>query len=145
MPEPAGVVYWGTSAVLSVLFTDTHSETAQEWQRSSGLHLISSLTHAETCAVIGRLTREGIVSVPQADQTLAVLERGIWRRINALPDWGVVRDLARETSLRGANLWHLGLSVTLRRDLPELQLLSFDARLGEAARLHKMEAKIHPV
>ena len=105
MPEPAGVVYWDTSAVLSVLFTDTHSETAQEWQRSSGLHLISSLTHAETCAVIGRLTREGIVSVPQADQTLAVLERGIWRRINALPDWGVVRDLARETPLRGADLW----------------------------------------
>ena len=138
MPESPGVVYWDTSAVLSVLFTDTHSETAHQWQRSPGLHLISSLAHAEACAVIGRLTRDSIVSVLQADQALAILERGVWRRITALPDWDVVRDLARETVLRGADLWHLGLSVTLRRDLPELRLLSFDDRLREAARLQKM-------
>ncbi|MCF6291736.1 MAG: type II toxin-antitoxin system VapC family toxin [Desulfobacterales bacterium] len=143
MPESPGVIYWDTSAVLSLLFTDTHSKTAHQWQRAPGLHLISSLAHAEACAVIARLSRNKIIPASLADQALGALEHGIWRRIIALPDWDAVRDLARDTPLRGADLWHLGLSVTLRRDLPELRLLSFDARLREAARLQKMEAPLH--
>jgi hypothetical protein len=38
-----------------------------------------------------------------------------------------------QVPLRGAGLWHLATAETLPSDLPELTLLTFDARLAAAA------------
>ena len=38
-------------------------------------------------------------------------------------------------SLRGADLWHLAAAMTLKRELPELWLMTFDQRLKTAAEL----------
>ncbi|MGH2424940.1 MAG: hypothetical protein ACRDF1_01465 [bacterium] len=37
-------------------------------------------------------------------------------------------------SLRGADLWHLCTAKSLQSELPELRILTFDARLATAAR-----------
>jgi hypothetical protein len=45
----------------------------------------------------------------------------------------VIDALAAQSPLRGADLWHLASVSTLTRQLPEVRLFSFDARLTTAA------------
>ena len=58
---------------------------------------------------------------------------GRWRQLNGLPDRNTVAALAQKWQLIGADLWHLALAVSLKAELPELQLISFDERLNQAA------------
>ncbi len=44
MDKSVQVIYWDASAVLSALFTDTHSMTAKKWSAAEGVHFISALT-----------------------------------------------------------------------------------------------------
>lgn len=128
------VIYWDASAVLSALFKDSHSVDATKWARAEGVHLLTTLGYAETCAVIARLQRERILAnvlVEAAHQTLA---DGPWRRLNMLPDWSAMVGLSKKWPLRGADLWHLATAKTLRTQLPELTLLTYDLGLREASR-----------
>lgn len=128
-----GVTYWDTSAILSVLFRDEHSETATARARTTGLHLISALAWAETHAVIAKIEREGAMNSVLVEAAREVLELGPWRRINTLPDWKVAKELSGKWPLRGADLWHLCAAKTLHAELSELRLLSFDTRLALSA------------
>ncbi|MBN2125570.1 MAG: type II toxin-antitoxin system VapC family toxin [Deltaproteobacteria bacterium] len=127
------VVYWDTSALLSALFRDGHSSEAAEWAGREGLHLMSTLAHAEACAVIARMQRERILADLLIKAALEVLHEGPWRRLNASPQWETVQPLAEKWPLRGADLWHLATAKSLQKDLPELLLLTFDAGLRDAA------------
>jgi predicted nucleic acid-binding protein len=128
------VVYWDASAILSALFTDMHSDEAQKWaRRKESMHLISSLSYAETCAVIARMQRERLVADILIKAALESLEGGPWRRLNAWPEWKIMKPLAVKWPLRGADLWHLATAKSLQKQLPELVLLSFDTRLIDAA------------
>lgn len=49
------VVYWDTSAIVSALFKDAHSDIAFSRARKEGVHLISTLALAETYAVNSRI------------------------------------------------------------------------------------------
>jgi predicted nucleic acid-binding protein len=73
------------------------------------------------------------MSVGAADATVAALNSGRWRRVTTGPDPSLLRSLALRSQLRGADLWHLALAATLRVDLLELRLLTFDARMQRAA------------
>jgi predicted nucleic acid-binding protein len=127
------VVYWDTSALLSVLFRDSHSGEAVEWAAREGLHLMSTLAYAEACAVIARLQRERLLAEILIKAALEVLHEGPWRRLNAAPQWEAVQALAEKWPLRGADLWHLATAKNIQKDLPELLLFTFDARLKAAA------------
>jgi predicted nucleic acid-binding protein len=127
------VIYWDTSAILSALFRDAHSDRAVELARSEGFHFVTSLGWAETHAVLGRLERDGAISRILIDAARDALESGPWRRINAAPNWKSLHLLARAWPLRGADLWHLATAKDLKADIPELKLLSFDQRLNAAA------------
>ena len=131
--ETYPVVYWDASAILSVLFADTHSELARASAHQSGLHLVSTLAYGETCAVIARMQRERVLADVLIQAAFEVLEEGPWRRLTAWPDWGAIRSLAVKWPLRGADLWHLALTKILQAQLPEICLLTFDARLRAAA------------
>ncbi len=48
---------------------------------------------------------------------------------------------ARRHPLRGADLWHLALTVDLGQSLPGLHLLTFDSVLGAAARAEGLAAE----
>lgn len=128
------VVYWDASAVLSALFEDAHSAEALARSREPGVQLLSSLSWAEVHAVVARLRRERVLADLLIDAALDHLARGPWRRARVTPEWGVVGELAGRHALRGADLWHLAAAVTLRDALPEIRVLSFDERLGAAAR-----------
>jgi predicted nucleic acid-binding protein len=125
--------YWDTSAILSALFADAHSDRAASYARSEGFHFVTSLGWAEAHVVMSRIEREGVLSRTLVDAARATLEAGPWRRINAGPSWKAVVSLARRWPLRGADLWHLATAKELQADIPELAFLSFDQRLNAAA------------
>ena len=133
MAEPAAVLYWDTSALLSFLFSDRYSTVTQKWAEEGKTHLLSSLAHAEACAVIARMTREQAIDAAQAATVRTAITSYPWRSLKGLPERDIVAGLAKKWPLRGADLWHLALAVSLQKDLPELRLLTFDARLREAA------------
>lgn len=126
-------VYWDASAILSALFRDSHSSEARERLESPGVHLLSSLGLAETCAVISRIRRERRLADILIEAAYKTLEEGPWRLVFLSPDYGRLRQLARLWPLRGADLWHLAMAKALQVDIPELMLLTFDERLRAAA------------
>jgi predicted nucleic acid-binding protein len=129
----ASVVYWDTSAVLSSLFTDDHSPRAQYWANRDGFHFLSTLTYAETCAVIAKMRRERMVAEIVAGAAMEAFHEGPWRRVNAQPAWIHIDALSRKWALRGADLWHLALAKSLRDRTPELIFLTFDDKLQVSA------------
>ena len=127
------IVYWDASAILSALFKDSRSEDALKWSRKKGVHLISTLAYAEVCAVITRLKRERILADILVNAAFEALEQGPWRHLNILPEWEEIKSISQKWSLRGADLWHLAVAKTLQKQIPELELFSFDKRLSAAA------------
>jgi len=135
MPEPVvSVIYWDSSAILSVLFKDKHSDVAMQWAAKRATHLISSLAHAETCAVVSRMKREGILPAEAIDNARLALDQGPWRYLNLSPEREIVDPLAMKWALRGADLWHLATAKTFQTRVPEVYLLTFDSLLEVAAR-----------
>jgi predicted nucleic acid-binding protein len=132
--EVTSAVYWDSSAILSALFRDGHSEEATRHARRSAVHFLSTLAWAEVHAVIARIERERALAKVLVAAAREAFEEGPWRRLNAVPDWKVVRDLSSKWPLRGADLWHLAVAKGLQSEIPELTVLSFDARLAAAAR-----------
>ena len=133
MNKSAQVIYWDASAILSALVEDDHTDQAQEWLKRGDAHVVSTLSYAEVLAVFERLRRSGVVSEKLVDRSLEGLERGPWQRLDLQPDWGDIRSLASQWSLRGADLWHLSTAMGLRREIGEMTLLTFDKRLRLAA------------
>ena len=133
MANNALLIYWDSSAILSALFSDTHSDTAKKRADETGLHFISTLAYAEVSAVIARMKREHVIADTLVNAAFEVLDQGPWRRIYTWPEWEIVRGLSTRWSLRGADLWHLAMAKTLRKELPELTFLTFDQRLKKAA------------
>lgn len=127
------VIYWDSSAILSVLFKDSNSVNASRWARKDGVHLISSLAYSEVHAVARRIQREGYLPDEKIDNAVEVIDAGPWRHLNIQPGWGTIKSLAIKWPLRGADLWHLAAAKTLQESIPELVLLTFDARLQIAA------------
>jgi len=128
------VLYWDSSAILSVLFRDQHSSKALKWANKEAFHLISSFSYVETHAVIARMRRERLLADILIDAALEVLAQGPWRRLNALPAWELIEELSQKWPLRGGDLWHLGTAKTIQKDLPEIAILTFDNKLKVAAR-----------
>jgi predicted nucleic acid-binding protein len=133
MTNNALLIYWDSSAILSALFSDTHSNTAKKRADETGLHFISSLAYAEVSAVIARMKRERILVETLVNAAFEALDQGPWRRIYTWPEWEIVRTLSDKWALRGADLWHLAAAATLRKEFPELRFLTFDQRLKKAA------------
>ena len=133
MTNNALLIYWDSSAILSALFSDTHSNTAKKRADETGLHFISSLAYAEVSAVIARMKRERILVETLVNAAFEALDQGPWRRIYTWPEWEIVRALSAKWPLRGADLWHLAAAATLRKEFHELKFLTFDQRLKKAA------------
>jgi len=134
------VVYWDASALLSALIQDQHTTKAQRWSKKNGLHLASTLSCAEVFAVLYRLQRKKNIAEKVILGLLDTFEFGPWQKLNLQPDWGDMKYLASQWSLRGADLWHLACAAMLRKEIPELVLLTFDKRLGAAAKGERLLA-----
>lgn len=132
------VFYWDASAILSVIFQDSHSHVATKWIEADAIHFISSLAYAEVCAVIARLAQQKILSDVLISASFDVLDRGPWRRVFVTPDWSTIKELSEQGSLRGADLWHLVAARKLQEKFPELVLLTFDNKLKKATKQEKL-------
>lgn len=127
-------IYWDASAILSVLFEDSHSVDARGWAKRKGFHFISTLSYTETCAVIARMRRERLLVDVLTESAIEALHQGPWRRLHMGPQWAEISRLALKWPVRGADLWHLATAKSLQEQLPELVLLTFDEKLETAAR-----------
>ena len=134
-------VYWDSSSILSALFKDSHSKEAMNWFRKNGVHLISTLSHNEVCAVISRIKREKLLADILTDVAFKALKTGPWRYLNIGPEWEKLKALSLKWSLSGTHLWHLATAITLKKQIPELTLLTFDSRLRIAAEGEGLLAK----
>ena len=131
--EQLVAIYWDASAILSALIQDSHSEEAQQWANRQGVHLISTLSYAEVLAVLARIRREKIMASVLVEAALETVKNGPWRLINFSPPWKTMLTLSNKWSLRGADLWHIATAKSIGLQIPELLLLTFDARLHAAA------------
>lgn len=131
--EQLVAIYWDASAILSALLQDSHSEEAQQWANRQGVHLISTLSYAEVLAVLARMKREKIMASVLVEAALETVKAGPWRLLNFSPPWKTMLALSNKWSLRGADLWHIATANSIREQIPELLLLTFDARLHAAA------------
>ena len=126
-------IYWDASAVLSTLVKDSHSDGALKWIRKEGLHLLSTLTYAEVIAVHDRIERERVLTGVLVRSAFQALHEGPWRYLNLCPAREHMDFLKGKYPLRGADFWHLALARSLKKDIPELMVLTFDNRLREGA------------
>jgi predicted nucleic acid-binding protein len=130
---PTEVIYWDTSAILSALLQDIHTPEARTYLERPAVHLVSSLAGAEFHACLARLQRDGHLAATLAQATCLAFDQGPWRRITMEPSWELFPTLSSRYQLRGADLWHLAMASSLRPDLPEIVLLTFDNALSAAA------------
>ena len=126
-------IYWDASAVLSTLVKDSHSDAALQWVQKEGLHLVSTLASAEVISVLDRMEKERILTKVLTHSALQAFTEGPWRLLTLCPAREQMDSLRGKYFLRGADLWHLSLARTLKREIPDLILLSFDGKLTEAA------------
>jgi predicted nucleic acid-binding protein len=138
------VLYWDASAVLSALFKDDHSRAAHERANRPGYHLLSSLAYAEVQAVIRRIKRERLLADVLVKAAEESLDNGPWRPWQGAPQKEAMKTLAGRYSLRGADLWHLAAAQTLKEDLPEIKLLTYDRRLWTGAQGEGLELDPRP-
>jgi len=131
--DDVSVIYWDSSAILSTLLQDSHSEHAMRYAGANAIHLLSSLALAEVHAVLNRIRRERELAEILVDASLETLASGPWRRLKIDPDASEIRKLASKWPLRGADLWHLATAKTVQRELPELLVLTFDRLLYHAS------------
>ncbi|MHB9148853.1 MAG: type II toxin-antitoxin system VapC family toxin [Thermoleophilia bacterium] len=132
MGEPASY-YWDASALLSFLVRDTYTTAARAFFEYPALHVVSSLAYAETAAVLGRMARQDVIDVATAGFLLRSLDESGWRHVLVSPSRSILREFQGRSPLRGPDLWHLGLVLTLSREYGEFGLVSFDRRLSDAA------------
>lgn len=132
MGEPASY-YWDASALLSFLVKDAFTAAARGFFEYPALHVVSSLAYAETAAVVGRMARQDVIDAGTADFLLQSLDDSGWRHVPVSPSRSILREFQSRSPLRGADLWHLGLVLTLSREYGEFGLVSFDRRLNDAA------------
>jgi predicted nucleic acid-binding protein len=127
-------IYWDASAILSLIARDAHTDDALSWYEKDCTHLMSTLAYAETCAVLSRLQRDRIITGSEASGSLDAIASLPWKRLLLCPGWDEISEVSGKWGLRGADLWHLSLALTLRRrQLSELVLLTYDSQLRSAA------------
>jgi hypothetical protein len=118
------LAYLDTSCLVAVAFQEPGSEGLAERLAGFDRLIASNLLEAEFRSA---LAREGV------SEGEALLSWVTWLH----PDRPLAEELGRALAfgyLRGADLWHLGCALFLRRELPDLRFLTLDQRQGEVAR-----------
>ncbi len=139
MTDKMAVIYWDSSALLSYLFKDEHSEQVAAKARQKGIHLLTALAAAEAYTEINRIRREELLPEIIIAYLCEMMEKGPWSRLNIVPDSSALRELALKWPLKGPGLWHLAAAKTLHREFPELMILTIDREMAQASRGEKIK------
>ncbi len=133
MSEKLAIIYWDSTALLSYLFKNRHSAKVKAKSSQHGVHLLTTLAMAEVYTVINRIKREQLLPKAAINAIYKRLESGPWSKLNIVPDSKAMKRLSFKWPLKGTGLWHLATAITLKREFPELMMLTFDRELIEAA------------
>jgi predicted nucleic acid-binding protein len=131
-------VYAETSAPLRWLFEQAQAAIVLEHLKRAARVVCSRLTLVELRRVVQRAVATGELGEAQAEEVLATVARtsARWTILEITRD---VTDRAESRfprePLRTLDAMHLASALVLRQSLPELQVLSVDARVRENARL----------
>ena len=128
------IYYWDSSAILSLLIKDKHSEQAIKYYNKTNVNIISSLVIAEVLAVIARIEREQKELKILLDACRKSFQEGRWRLVTLSPTFDDLQKYSQLYSLRGADLWHLTLGLSIKQELPSIKIITFDKKLEAAAK-----------
>lgn len=125
------VLYWDTSAILPLLIEDIHTTKSIAATQQTRINFVSSLGVAEILGILSRIpSDQGSI---KREEFLTDLQKSYWNLISEQPEITNLYSLSKNYKLRGADLWHLGVLIGLKRELPEIQMITFDQELGLAA------------
>lgn len=132
----SAAAYLDTSAALrAVLETGTTPELERRIQTAAVL-LTSRLSHVEAARALLRLRQSGTVPV-DALQTATREIEALWARCETWELTAAVCELAcsvaPDRALRTLDALHLATFILARRELHDLELVTADKRLAEAA------------
>lgn len=125
------VLYWDSSAILSCLVADVHSEQAKKQLVHSGLHLVSSLGQAEVLAVLRRIEKTNPSFKTPIKQAREMFLGDCWAWTTVQPKVQDIESLSKQYTLRGADLWHAAAFLELRRTVLPLTMVTFDRELQQ--------------
>lgn len=131
------VFYWDTSAIVSLFVQDDHSKKIGGFFGFKGINLLSSLTIAETFAVLTRANNPELAKI-KAELISDISHGREWGLTHIIPANQSLLELSDLYRLRGADLWHLAVAVALKQDFQQITILTFDKELAEAANGEKI-------
>jgi predicted nucleic acid-binding protein len=132
------MVFWDSSAIVSLLVADRHSEPARQALRADDHMIVWWGTQVECLSALARTERHGVLSPSDSDgarRDLAIL-RERWDEVSPIEE---VRDRAGELLLRhplsAADAFQLAAAISWAggraRGRP---FHTYDSELGDAAR-----------
>ena len=132
------MIFWDSSAIVSLLVDEPHSEGARRALRADGHMIVWWGTVVECLSAIARNERLGVLAAEGGDQArreLAV-RRDDWDEVSPVEE---VRDragsLLRRHELTGADALQLAAALTWATGRPRTHMfMTLDNRLAAAAR-----------
>lgn len=134
--DVTGFLYWDASAILSLLVEDIHTPRARAALTPRWSHFVSSLGVAEVLGVLAHGPMP-VIRTKRA-QFLRDVHEGFWLQSHLVPPTESLDTLSEKHPLRGADLWHLAAALALKKELPNLRLITFDLQLARATRREGM-------
>ncbi len=135
--ESAPTLYAESSAILNLLLGEPGSDRVADALGKAGRVVVSELTLAETHRTLLRARAVGKLTDAELDQARADLEHaGLgWslQRLDAETYLRLRRPFPAEP-IRTLDALHLAGALAAKREVPELRLLSLDARIRDNAR-----------
>lgn len=130
------IVCWDASAVMKLLRREEGSDLTHRLWRSDAAAVASTLVHAEVAAGLARAHREGGLTRPAHDETVARCRR----LMEELDLFAVTERRAQRAArlvdtfaLRGADGVHLATALEVADTGAEVVLATWDRRLSDAA------------
>lgn len=138
--------FWDASAVIPVCVREPRSEGVRSLLATDGHMVVWWSTVVECTSAVARRRRDGVFTADDERHSLTVLDRlaAVWSTVTASE---AVREralrLVRVHPLRAADALQLAAALAWTEDAPRnRQLVTFDARLTEAARLEGFEVPV---
>ncbi len=133
----APTLYAESSAILNLLLGEPGRDRGAEALATAGRVVVSELTLAETHRTLLRARAVGKLNDEELEQARGELEHAglgwSYQRLDAESYLRLRRPFPKEP-IRTLDALHLAGALAARREIPEIRLLSLDARVRDNAR-----------
>lgn len=130
--------FWDSSALVPLLLEEPRSGLLREIAAADGSLAVWWASAVECCSAVGRLRREGIITVPEEDGVRGALDAlaGCWTEIEPTADLRrVAKRLLLNHNLRAADALQLAAALAWAGGrVAGQEFVCLDDRLRQAAR-----------